>query len=145
MIDITTITNKVKSYCYQDLYQKPSEVLLYRRVDEGGLGLFHIQSKAQAHLVATFLQTAANSKYNLSLFHSWLYRFHVLGESELPNPGFTPYYDQKFFDIIKFVKENTPLNPIYMSMKEWYRVLLETNLTKREVTRGGQYAGAGSL
>ena len=136
MMDITAITSKVKSYCYQDLYQKPSEVLLYRRVDEGGLGLFHIQSKAQAHLVATFLQTAANSKYNLSLFHSWLYRFHVLGESELPNPGFTPYYDQKFFDIIKFVKENTPLNPIYMSMKEWYRVLLETNMTKREVTRG---------
>lgn len=46
---ISAINSKIKSYCYQDLYQKPSEVLLFRGVEEGGLGLHHIQSKAQAH------------------------------------------------------------------------------------------------
>ena len=33
--DTTAITSRIKSYCYQDLFQKPSEVLLYRRVEEG--------------------------------------------------------------------------------------------------------------
>ena len=42
MGDVTAITSKLKSYCYQDLYQKPSEVLLYRRVEEGGLGMHHV-------------------------------------------------------------------------------------------------------
>ena len=55
--DIKAITIKVKSYCYQDLYQKPSEVLLFRGVEEGGLGLHHIQSKALANLISTFTQT----------------------------------------------------------------------------------------
>ena len=75
--DITAITSKLKSYCYQDLYQKPSEVLLYRRVEEGGLELHHVQSKAQAHLISTSIQTAASKRFRTSLYHSWLFRFHV--------------------------------------------------------------------
>ena len=131
--DVTAITSKVKSYCYQDLYQKPSEVLLYRRVEEGGLGLFHLQSKALAHLIAKFIQTAASPKYRQSLFHSWLFRFHVLGEVDLHNPGYTPYYNRSFFDMIKYVKDQTPFNPVYMSIKEWYRLLLEKNVTMRQI------------
>ena len=34
------------------------------------------------------------------------------------------------------MKDKTPLNPINMSMKEWYRFLLETKMTKREVIEG---------
>ena len=138
MGDVTAITSKLKSYCYQDLYQKPSEVLLYRRVEEGGLGLHHIQSKAQAHLISTFIQTAASQRFRISLFHSWLFRFHVMGDTSLPNPGYTPYYDQKFFDLIRFVKDKTPLNPVHMSVKEWYQLLLEKNVTKREVDEEGR-------
>ena len=131
--DITAITCRVKSYCYQDLYQKPSEVLLYRREGEGGLGLYHLQSKALAHLISKFIQTAANPKYIKSLFHTWLFRYHVLGELDLPNPGYTPYYDQSFFEVIKYVKEKTPLNPVFMSIKQWYRLLLEKNVIMRVV------------
>ena len=58
--DISAITSKVKSYCYQDLYQKPSEVLLYRGVEEGGLGLHHLRSKSLANLISTFIQTACS-------------------------------------------------------------------------------------
>ena len=68
--DITAITSKLKSYCYQDLFQKPSEVLLYRGVEDGGLGLHHVQSKAQAHLISTFIQTAAGTNFLQSTFHS---------------------------------------------------------------------------
>ena len=126
--DITAITSKIKSYCYQNLYQKPSEVLLYRGVDEGGLGLHHLKSKALANLISTFIQTAKNTNFQSSLFHSCLYSYHVEADTSLPNPGFTPYYDAEFFEIIKKIKNNTPLNPIHMTVKEWYRVLVEKNV-----------------
>ena len=32
--DIKAISSRVKAYCYEDLFQKPSEVLLYRGVEE---------------------------------------------------------------------------------------------------------------
>ena len=137
-LDISAINSKIKSYCYQDMLQKPSEVLLFRGVHDGGLGLHHVQSKAQAHLISTFLQTASGKRFNISIFHSWLYRYHVLGETNLPDPGYTPYYDVKFFKLIKDVKDNTPLNPLYMSVKEWYRLLLEKNVTMREIDDEGR-------
>ena len=56
----------------------------------------------------------------------------------MPDPGFTPYYDQKFFNVIKFVKDKTPLNPVFMSVRQWYLLLLETNVTKREVDQEGR-------
>ena len=135
--DIKAITSKIKSYVYQDLYQKPSEVLLYRDVGDGGLGLHHLESKALAHLIASFIQTAAGKRFQTSLFHTWLYRYHVLGETDLPDPGYTPYYSQKFFQEIRKVQEDSPLNPIYMTIKEWYRWLLEKNVIKREVDQEG--------
>ena len=90
--DIAAITSKVKSYCYQDLLQKPSEVILFRTVQDGGLGLHHLRCKSLANLISTFLLTAANKNYQQSLYSSWLYRFHVLRDTSLPNPGFPPYY-----------------------------------------------------
>ena len=128
--DVAAITSKLKSYCYQDLFQKPSEVTLYRRVDEGGLGLHHIQSKAQANLISIFMQTAANKNFRGSLFHSWLFRFHIEGDRSLPDPGFTPYYDRKFFALIKSVQQKTSLNIVYLSVKQWYHHLLELNVIK---------------
>ena len=136
--DFSAITSKCKSYLYQDLLIKPGEVLLFRPTDEGGLGLHHIQSKSLAHLVATFLQTAAKTGFARSLFHETLYRYHVLGELDLPNPGYTPYYNAEFFRIIKDVKENTPLNPKNMLVKEWYRHLVEKNVTMREIDNEGR-------
>ena len=100
----------VKSYCYQDLHQKSSEVLLYARVEEGGLGLLYVQSKALVHFLA------ASSKYRKSLFHSWLFRYHVSEEVDLPNPGYTPYYDQTFFEVIQYMKDRAPLNPVYIAL-----------------------------
>ena len=59
-----------------------------------------------------------------------MYRYHVLEDTSLPDPGFTPYYDKKFFDIIKYVRAKTPLNPVQLGIKEWYRLLLERNVTR---------------
>ena len=129
--DVQAITSKLKSYCYQDLFLKPSEVLLYRNTEEGGLGLQNVQCKAKANLISTFMQTASSKRFETSLFHSWLYRFHVKDETDLPPPGYTPYYNRAFFETIKEVRDTTPLNPEYMSVKEWYRYLVEKNITKR--------------
>ena len=107
-------------------------------VDEGGLGLHHLKSKALANLISTLIHTAKNTRFQSSLFHSWLYSYHVEADTSLPNPGFTPYYDAEFFDIFKKIKNNTPLNPIHMDVKEWYRVLVEKNVTKHEIDDEGR-------
>jgi hypothetical protein len=31
------------------------------------------------------------------------------------------------------VKDNSPLNPLYMTVKEWYKLLLEKNINMREI------------
>ena len=97
--DIAAITSKAKSYIYPDLLQKPSEVTLFRKVQDGGLGLHHVRCKGLAHLISTFILTAANKSYQQSLYSSRLYRFHVERDSRLPDPGFPPYYSPDFFNI----------------------------------------------
>ena len=87
-------------------------------MEDGGLGLHHLESKAQAHLIATFIQTAAGKIIQISVFYSWLYRYHVYEETHLPDPGYTPHYYKNFFQEIKKVKEDSPLNPICMTIRE---------------------------
>ena len=36
------------------------------------------------------------------------------------------------------MKDKTPLNPVHMSVKEWYLLLVEKNVTKREVDQEGR-------
>ena len=112
---------------------KPSEVSLYREVRQGGLGLIHIESICKAKLITVFIQTAANPRFMESLLHNYLYRYHSLEEHNLPNPGYPPYYSETFFNSIKKVKNETTLNPVHMTMKQWYRYLLEENVTMRDV------------
>ena len=95
--DIDTINRQVKSWLYQDCLEKPSELVLYRDTQAGGLGLFHVRIRSLALLIRSFLETASNPKFRHSLLHEVLFRYHVLGETCLPNPGFLPYYDQNFF------------------------------------------------
>ena len=121
------------------MYQKPSEVTLYRPVERGGLGLHHVASKAKANLISTFLQTATGKTYQASLYHSWLFRYHVLGEADLPDPGVPPYYSGSFFNILKEVHEKSPLNPIYMTVKQWYTYILERDVIEREIDDEGRH------
>ena len=53
------------------------------------------------------------------MFHEQLYRYHVLQEHSLPDPGYPPYYDK-----IQHYKETSPMNISIMSTKEWYTTLL---------------------
>ena len=123
--DINAINSQAKSWLYQDCLEKPNELVLHRDVADGGLGLFHVQTRSLAILIRSFLETSANPLFRHSLFHELLYRYHVLGDSTAPNPGLTPYYDQNFFNTIKHYRDTSPLNIEILSTKQWYRLLLE--------------------
>ena len=127
--DISAISKSVKSWLYVDLYEKPSEAVMCRLPHYGGLGINSVRYKAKAILIRTFLETAVNPKFRHSLLHSILFRFHVLGDNTVPNPGCPPYYPESFFDTIRRVHLETPLDVATMSIKEWTQVLTEENLT----------------
>ena len=133
--DITTINSQVKSWMYQDCLEKPSELALYRKPEDGGLGLFNVKLRALSLLIRTFLETATNPQFRHSLFHEILFRYHVLGEESLPNPGFPPYYDSEFFKVIQHYHLTSPLNISKMTIKDWYRALLEDKLLMTQPTQ----------
>ena len=132
--DISAINSQVKSWMYQDLLQKPSELVLYRRSEEGGLGLFHVKLRSLALLIRIFMETAANPHLRHILYHKVLFGYHMLQDHTLPNPGLPPYYDQEFFDTIRHYKENSPMNICTMSTKQWYTLLLEDRVLKHQPT-----------
>ena len=129
VLDVTKVTSLVKSWLYQDQLIKPEEFVMHRGPSLGGLGVNNVKLKAQAGLIRTFLETASNPTFRRSLYHSLLFRYHVLGETTLPDPGFPPFYSPEFFDKIHQVHVDTPLNVSAMSEKQWYQVLLEDNCT----------------
>ena len=67
--DITAISSLIKSWLYQDLLVKPSELVLFRKVEDGGLGLLNVKIRSLALLVRTFLETSINPNFRHSLFH----------------------------------------------------------------------------
>ena len=133
VLDITSISSKVKSWLFQDQLEKPQEMILFRPINMGGLGLHNVKYKALASFIRTFLETAANPKFKHSLYHSTLYRIHVLGDDSIPlTLTLPPYFPPSFFQIIKEVRDNTPLNVATMTCAQWYRLLVEQEVTMTE-------------
>ena len=70
-----------------------------------------------------------------------MYKYHVLGEKEgVTSPGFTPYYNKEFFNIIQKVHKKSPLNPVQMSVGQWYLYFLEDTVTMKEDEEGRRTA-----
>ena len=132
--DLTTITSQIKSWLYQDLLIKPSELVLYRGTEVGGLGLMNVKIRSLALLIRCFLETSTNPNFRHSLFHEHLFRYHVMREHSLPDPGFTPYYDGEFFQLLQHYKTSTDLNISTMSLKQWYTLLLEDKILMNDET-----------
>ena len=100
--------------------------------------MHHVQVKALASLISTFLQTAANPRFQQSLYHSILYRYHCLQDETVPKFDLPPYYSREFFNTIKEVVENSPLNPVHMNVKQWYSYLLEKKVTMETIDEEGR-------
>ena len=128
-LDFSAITSKIKSWLYADQFVKPEEKVLFRPAHRGGLGLLCVPIRAQACLIKSFIETAANPKFQQNLYHSTLYKYHVLEDRTVTDPGLPPYYPASFFTTIRKVSNESPLNVVNMSLKQWYRLLLEETVT----------------
>ena len=133
---MTKITSRIKSWLYGDMLLKPEEMVMTRPASYGGLGIHNIKMKALAGLITTFLETACNPKYSQSLYHSNLYRYYVLDDTSILDPGLPPFYSISFFQTIKKIHEESPLNVATMTEGQWYRSLVEQNITMEESDTG---------
>ena len=114
---------------YMELSSSSVLMLMYRQPEEGGLGVYNVKNRAMAMLIHTFLAQAISPLFPVNIYYNTLYRWHVLEERDIPSPGCPPYYSSAFFNIIKDVHENTPLNVTWITVKQWYRILLEKGVT----------------
>ena len=127
--DLSSITSKIKSWLFMDQFEKPEDIIIYRPISHGGLGLDNVKYKAQSRLITSFLETSTNPKFTHSLYHEDLFKYYVLEDRSFPDPWLPPYHTTSFFQVIKNMKEQGTLNISKMSSKDWYRVLLEDNIT----------------
>ena len=127
--DCNAITSNIKGWMYQDMLIKPQEMMLYRQTALGGLGLHNVKLRAMAMLIHTFLMQAISPRFTTNYYLNTLYRWHVLDHREMPDPGRPPYYSAEFFTIIKDIHNNTSLNVVWITVKQWYQILLERGLT----------------
>ena len=82
-----------------------------------------------AMLMQNFLLQAVSPNFPTNYYLNTLFRWHVLGEREIADPGRPPYYSEEFFNIIKDTHFNTPLNVAWITLKQWYQILLERGVT----------------
>ena len=126
--DFTSINASMKKWIYADLLLKPEELVLFRPVKFGGLGLVSVKQKSTAFLIRTFLELAASQRYLQSQFLNRLYRFHILDEDILCPP--TPsYYSNDFFNNIRSAL-NEGRDIVRMTTRQWYQYLLDKEVLK---------------
>ena len=102
---------------------------MYRNTVDGGLSVHNVKIRAMALLIHNFLAQAICPRYKPNMYYNTLYRWHVLGQRDIPNPGCPPFYSTCFFSIIRDTHENTPLNIAWVTVKQWYRLLMEKGIT----------------
>ena len=78
-----------------------------------------------ATLINTFLAQDVSPLFPTNHYLNSLYKWHVLGQRDIPDPGCPPYYIVAFFSVIKDVHFSTPLNIIWITLKQWNQLLLE--------------------
>jgi len=104
-----------------------------------GLGMQNVHCKALAGLIRSFLETACNPDVRHSLFHEILFKYHVLDDRNLENPGIPPYYSASFFETIKKVHNKSPESIPTMSEAQWYHILLEETVLKESIDDDHRY------
>jgi hypothetical protein len=116
------------------MFEKPSEMILHRPLNYGGLGLHSPKYKALAGFISTFLQTAANASFRQNLLHNQLYRKHILNEDDVPGAPnqLPPYFSKDFFKLIRDLKSRHALDITTMTERDWTILLTEEFITMEE-------------
>ena len=104
----------IKSWLYAGMLEKLDEIVMVKPRDLGGLGVHHIKSKAMAIQIKSFMETAVNPKFISNLYHSTLFKWHVLEDESITNPGKPPFYSNAFFLTIKEAMRDLSLSTIRM-------------------------------
>ena len=105
--DLQHFNSMAKKFIYADLLLKPNELILFRDISQGGLGLTCMKMRAQAALISTFLETAINPKFIRNHYHNSLYRCRILSE-RAPALKAPPCFDEEFFQTIRKLKKLVP-------------------------------------
>ena len=124
--DIKMFNKTAKSFLYTDLLEKPDELVLYRYIEDGGLGFLNIQVRAKAALISTFLQTAINPNFTRNFYHNYLYRHYILGEN-FPKQEIPPNFSGDFFQTIRRIKDS-PIDIEKCTLKQVYNFLMKDGL-----------------
>ena len=95
--DVAKITSSIKSFLYQDQFEKPEEHVMYRPVSYGGLGVMNVKYRALASLIKSFLEQAGHPQFLPGLYHTALFRPYVTNDWVGPPPVIPPYYSSEFF------------------------------------------------
>ena len=78
--DLQYFNSTAKKFIYADLLLNPNELILFRDISQGGLGLTCMKMRARAALISTFLETAINHRFIRNHYHNQLYRCRILSE-----------------------------------------------------------------
>ena len=94
--------------------------------------------KGMAILIRSFLETAVNPKFQISMYHQALFLWHVRGSRNIPDPGRPPYYSLEMFEIIREVDNSNKFDIIKMKGKDWYIYLLDKYVLKSDIDENNQ-------
>ena len=88
-----------------------------------------VKYKAMAILLRSFIETALGDGFIMNNYHNALFRWHVLGETGISDPGRPPYYSLEFFSALKLALQYGP-QVTNLATKQWYKFLMENNMSK---------------
>ena len=125
--DLGKITLMMRSWLFQDCFIKPDYQLSWRLKVEGGLGVHHPGSRAQALLTVTFIQFALGTIGKPNGYLNTLFRTYVLDEPPPKGLKRSPFYSAEFFNTIKVTKNDHCISS--MTAGDWYRAVLKRNIT----------------
>ena len=130
------ITSSIKSWLFADQLEYPEEMILHRTRRTGGLALINVKYKAMAEMIRSFMESALNPKFITNLHHLAMYFWNIEQRRDIPDPGRNPYMSEELWNNIRKVKTEGLLNMANMTSGQWYKVLLENNITMQEDENG---------
>lgn len=129
--DISAMKKSINAFVFSDQYEKPTDLAKYCPKLQGGLGLHHIESKALAMQIKTFIELAISTIFQQSLFYTAAYNFYVLETTDF-DPGLPPTVTKEAISIIKAaILDNLEVETV--SAKQWYNRLLEKDVLQETI------------
>ena len=137
MQDINHIQWTIKQWITQNLLLKPPEILLFRDIEQGGLGLLHTGARCTANLVKTFIQQAHPNSQHFNLYLNTLFRCYVEEELDKNTLKRPPFYSLDFFEIIKEAIHDSRESILFITTKGWQSRILERGITHSKDPEAG--------